>query len=105
NVEKQFTKDEILTNVMLYWVTGSITSSARIYYENQRAGPGSGARVDVPTAWAVFPKEIAIPPPRWAEARYHFRRWTEMAGGGHFAALEQPELLVEDIRAFFRDLR
>src|SRR5262245_36853260 len=105
NIEKQFTKDEILTNVMLYWVTGSITSSARIYYENQRAGPGSGARVEVPTACAVFPKEIAIPPRRWVEARYNLRRWTEMPRGGHLAALEQPELLVEDIRAFFRDLR
>ncbi len=105
NVEKQFTKDEILTNVMLYWATGSITSSARIYYENQRAGAGTGARVEVPTACAVFPKEIAIPPRRWVETRYNLRRWTEMPRGGHFAALEQPELLVEDIRAFFRDLR
>jgi pimeloyl-ACP methyl ester carboxylesterase len=105
NVEQKFTKDELLTNITLYWVTESITSSARIYYENQRASGGQGGRVEVPTACAVFPKEIAIPPRRWVETRYNLKRWTEMPRGGHFAALEQPELLVDDIRAFFRDLR
>jgi pimeloyl-ACP methyl ester carboxylesterase len=61
--------------------------------------------VQVPTACAVFPKEINIPPRRWVEAQYNLTRWTEMPRGGHFAALEEPELLVEDIRAFFRTLR
>jgi epoxide hydrolase len=104
DVEKKFTKDELLTNIMLYWVTQSGASSARIYYENQRAKPPQG-RVQVPTACAVFPKEISIPPRRWVEAQYNVTRWTEMPRGGHFAAMEEPELLVDDIRAFFRTLR
>jgi epoxide hydrolase len=103
-VEKRFTKDELLTNITLYWVTQSATSSARIYYENLRAKPPQG-RVQVPTACAVFPKEISIAPRRWVEAQYNLTRWTEMPRGGHFAAMEEPNLLVEDIRAFFRTLR
>jgi len=103
-IEKKFTKDELLTNVMIYWVTQSGTSSARIYYENQRAKPPQ-RKVEGPTACAVFPKEISIPPRRWVEAQYNVTRWTEMPKGGHFAALEEPELLVEDVRAFFRTLR
>jgi pimeloyl-ACP methyl ester carboxylesterase len=104
SVEKKFTKDELLTNIMLYWVTQSGASSARIYYENQRA-PNQPRRVGVPTACAVFPKEISIPPRRWVEGQYNLTRWTEMPRGGHFAAMEEPELLVEDVRAFFRPLR
>jgi len=104
NVEQKFTKDELLTNITIYWVTRTATSSARIYYENQRAA-GPQRRVDVPTACAVFPKEISIPPRRWVEAGHNLTRWTEMPRGGHFAALEEPDLLVEDIRTFFRTLR
>jgi pimeloyl-ACP methyl ester carboxylesterase len=104
DVEKVFTRDELLTNITLYWVTQSATSSARIYYENQRAKPPQ-RRVEVPTACAVFPKEISIAPRRWVEASYNVTRWTEMPRGGHFAALEEPGLLVEDLRAFFRTLR
>jgi pimeloyl-ACP methyl ester carboxylesterase len=104
NVEQAFTKDELLTNITLYWVTQSATSSARIYYENRRA-TGPQRRVEVPTACAVFPKEINIPPRRWVEAQHNLARWTEMPRGGHFAALEEPDLLVGDIRAFFRALR
>ena len=104
NMEQKFTKDELLTNIMLYWVTQSGASSARIYYENQRAKPPQG-RVQVPTACAVFPKEISIAPRRWVEAQYNVTRWTEMPRGGHFAAMEEPTLLAEDIRAFFGTLR
>jgi pimeloyl-ACP methyl ester carboxylesterase len=104
NVERHFTKDDLLTNITIYWVTQTATSSARIYYENQRAKPAQG-RVQVPTGCAVFPKEINIPPRRWVEAQYNLTRWTEMPRGGHFAALEEPELLVEDMRAFFRTVR
>jgi pimeloyl-ACP methyl ester carboxylesterase len=104
DVERKFTKDELLTNITLYWVTQSGTSSARIYYENQRAR-GPQGRVEVPTACAVFPKEINIAPRRWVEAQYNVTRWTEMPRGGHFAAMEEPALLVEDVRAFFRTLR
>jgi epoxide hydrolase len=104
DVEKSFSRDDLLTNITLYWVTQTATSSARIYYENQRA-PAAPRRVEVPTACAVFPKEISIPPRRWAEAQYNVTRWTEMPRGGHFAALEAPQLLADDIRAFFRPLR
>jgi len=103
-VEKKFTKDELLTNIMLYWVTQSGASAARIYYENQRAQPAQ-RRVEVPTGCAVFPKEISIAPRRWVEGQYNVTRWTEMPRGGHFAAMEEPELLVDDVRAFFRTLR
>ena len=104
DVESKFSKDDLLTNIMLYWVTQSGASSARIYFENQRA-PNQPGRVTVPTACAVFPKEISIPPRRWVEQQYNLTRWTEMPRGGHFAAMEQPDLLVDDIRAFFRPLR
>ena len=104
NVESRFTKDDLLTNIMLYWVTGTGSSSTRIYYENRVATPNP-ARVTVPTACAMFPREISAPPRKWVEARYNLTRWTVMPRGGHFAALEQPQLLVDDVRAFFRDLR
>ena len=104
NVESRFSKDELLTNITLYWATQTAASSARIYYENRVAGPVPG-NVTVPTACALFPKEITAPPRRWVEARYNLTRWTEMPRGGHFAAMEQPDLLVDDIRAFFRALR
>ena len=104
NVESRFTKDELLTNITLYWVTQTGTSSTRIYFEN-RVATGNPGKVTVPTACALFPKEITVPPRKWVEARYNLVRWTEMPRGGHFAALEQPELLVNDVRAFFHDLR
>ncbi len=104
--ETAFTRDQMLTNVTLYWVTETITSSTRIYYESRHTPATRPVRyVEVPTAVAVFPKEIYFVPRRWAEARYNIVRWTVMPRGGHFAALEEPELLVEDVRAFFRDLR
>lgn len=104
NVESKFTKDQLLTNITLYWATQTGASSARIYYEN-RVAPPNPKRVEVPTACALFPKEISVPPRKWVEARYNLVRWTVMPRGGHFAALEQPELLVDDVRAFFRGLR
>lgn len=103
--ETVFTKDELLTNITLYWVTQTAASSARIYYESRHAPSAPPRRVDVPTACADFPKEIIWSPRKWLEARYNIVRWTEMPKGGHFAALEQPELLVTDIRAFFAGLR
>jgi epoxide hydrolase len=106
DVEKSFSKDELLTNVMIYWVTGSIASSVRLYYEARAAGAGAlPPRVEVATGCAVFPRELYRVPRRWAELRYNVTRWTRMPRGGHFAALEEPELLVEDLRAFFRDVR
>jgi pimeloyl-ACP methyl ester carboxylesterase len=107
DVEARFTKDELLTTVTIYWVTQTIGSSTRMYYENQRKVwvMQPGERVRVPSAMALFPQEIARPPREWAERSYNVCRWTEMPRGGHFAALEEPELLAEDVRAFFRTLR
>jgi len=107
DVERRFSKDELLTNVMLYWVTGAIGSSFWPYYARYHAPwpIADGQRIEVPTAYADFPKEIIRPPRSWAERVYNIKRWTVMPSGGHFAALEEPTLLAEDIRAFFRDMR
>lgn len=107
DVEARFTKDELLTNIMIYWINGNITSSMRLYYESMKArhfGPPYDY-VKVPTGCAVFPGELARLPRSWAENSFNVTHWTEMPRGGHFAAMEEPELLVEDIRKFFRDLR
>src|SRR6266702_3107598 len=107
DVERRFSKDELLTNITLYWVTGAINSSFWPYYARFHAPwpIADGQRVEVPTAYAAFPKEIVRPPRSWAERVYNIRRWTVMPSGGHFAALEEPRALVDDVRAFFRDLR
>jgi pimeloyl-ACP methyl ester carboxylesterase len=106
-VERRFTKDELLTNITIYWVTQSIGSSVRMYYDNQRGTweMGKDELAPTPTAVAVFPGEISRPPREWAERSYNVCRWTEMPRGGHFAALEEPELLAEDVRAFYRSYR
>jgi pimeloyl-ACP methyl ester carboxylesterase len=70
-----------------------------------RFGLGAEPRVEVPTGCAIFPREITRPPRSWAETRYNVTHWTEMPSGGHFAALEEPDLLVDDVRAFFSSLR
>jgi microsomal epoxide hydrolase len=107
DVERRFSKDVLLTNVMLYWVTGAIGSSFWPYYARAHGRwPISEQRpVKVPTAYASFPREILHPPRAWAERVYDIRRWTVMPAGGHFAALEEPEALAADVRAFFRGLR
>jgi microsomal epoxide hydrolase len=107
DVERRFSKDVLLTNVMLYWITGAIGSSFWPYYARAHsAWPISEKRpVRVPTAYASFPREILHPPRAWVERVYDIRRWTQMPAGGHFAALEEPEALAADVRAFFRPLR
>jgi pimeloyl-ACP methyl ester carboxylesterase len=102
-----FTRDELLTNISLYWMTRTIDSSFRLYYENRRAPLhfGHNEFVQPPCAVAWFPKEILSPPRKWVERGYNVQRWTNMPRGGHFAAAEEPDLLAEDIRAFFRGLR
>lgn len=103
--ENIFSRDELLDNVMMYWVTASAASSARLYWESFGKG-GERLPVDVPTGVAVFPKEIVTPVRSWMEPRYrNIRHWNEMAKGGHFAAFEQPEIFVAEIREFFRTLR
>lgn len=105
NVETKFTKDELLTNITIYWVTETGPSSIRLYYENRRDA-GLQGRVEVPFACARFPMELfAAAPRRSIEASYNLVQYTEMPRGGHFAALEEPELLVNDIRRFFRGRR
>ncbi len=100
-------RDWLLANITLYWVTATATSSARLYFESRRSGRFGpvDSYVDTPTACAIFPAEMFRPPRRWAERHYNVVRWTEMTRGGHFAAMEAPELLVADIREFFRDYR
>ncbi len=97
-----FDRDTLITNIMFYWAPNSIASAARIYYEALR-DPSSFAypRVEVPTAIARFPKEPWAAPRHWLEPRYNIQQWTDMPRGGHFAALEAPELLLDDIRKFF----
>src|SRR5258708_18336540 len=94
DVESSFTKDQLLTNVMIYWITQSINSSTRLYYEARhhpwRLKPGT--KIQAPTAVALFPGELMRPPRHWAERAYNIQRWTSMANGGHFAAMEEPQL-------------
>jgi pimeloyl-ACP methyl ester carboxylesterase len=106
-VERRFSKDELLTNIMIYWVTETIHSSIRTYYENAFAPSllAPGLHIEVPAGFALFPQELNQPPREWAERGLRIQRWTQMPRGGHFAALEEPELFVEDLRAFFRPLR
>jgi pimeloyl-ACP methyl ester carboxylesterase len=109
DVERRFTRDELLTTVMLYWATDCIAGSVRFY----KASRGAGWRVSsddlpfvkAPTAMALFPADVVFIPRRQAERHADLRRWTLMPAGGHFAPAEEPELLVNDVREFFRTLR
>ena len=99
-------RDALLDNVMLYWVTASAASSARLYWESFGAGRRAARPVIIPTGVAVYPKEIVPPVRRWMAASHtDIRHWRVMPRGGHFAAFEQPTLFVDDLRAFFSGLR
>lgn len=99
-------RDQLLTNVMMYWLTGTAGSSARLYYEAVRGGASdASAASTVPTGVAVFPREITRPIRRFAELSNNIVHWSEFGRGGHFAAMEAPDLLVTDVREFFRPLR
>jgi pimeloyl-ACP methyl ester carboxylesterase len=101
-----FTIDELLTNITVYWVTGTINSSTRMYYESMKSKRfGAAERVQQPVGVANFPKELYQPPRAWAETRYNIQRWERFDQGGHFAAMEQPDVLVREIREFFRSVR
>ena len=104
DVETRFSKDALLTNLTIYWATQTINSSIRLYYETAR-NPGSWGRVEVPTGMLMSPKDMFPTPRAWVERSYNVTRWTEIPRGGHFLEWEEPELVVEDIRAFFRPLR
>lgn len=107
DVEAVIPLDTILTNIALYWFSGTIDASLRLYKENrlQPLSFGPDERVAVPLGVAVFPCELPMPPQSWVQRVFDVRHWSVMAKGGHFAALEQPTALAEDIRVFFRPLR
>ena len=105
--ENCFTRDQLITNVMLYWVTQTSASSARLYWETRHGGRAAEALpfVDVPTGVARYPREVLRWPRSWVERQYDVVRWEVMERGGHFPAMEQPELFVDDLRAHFRCAR
>ena len=108
DVEAVFTRDQLLANISLYWFTGAIGSSFWPYYARLH-GPWpipDGSTVTVPTGYCEYPREILRPPRSVAERTYtNIHRWSVMEKGGHFAAMEQPELLAQEVRGFFRSLR
>ncbi len=109
DIESVYTKDQLLTNIMVYIVTKTFNTASWIYYGRREEGgrilSSEGNRVEVPTGCAVFPKELLAWPPRsYAERIYNITQWTEMPRGGHFAAMEEPQLLIEDIRRFSQRL-
>jgi microsomal epoxide hydrolase len=105
--ERSFTKDQLLTNIMVYWVNRTATSSARLYWEMRQSGRASvpQARVEVPTGVANYPGEVGRCERAWAERKYNIVHWTYPERGGHFAAMEVPDIFVDDVRAFFRLVR
>jgi pimeloyl-ACP methyl ester carboxylesterase len=116
DVEKKFTKDELLTNITIYWVTGTANSAGRLYYEarhpvragaagRRQGGPAAVRRVEVPSACVSWPKDVGFTPRKWNDVQYNLKRFTIMPRGGHFGAFEEPQLYTEDVREFFRDLR
>lgn len=109
DVESRFTRDELIDTAMLYWVTESYHTSARYYYEAAhnpwRPSHDRMPVVEAPVAVPILPAELTVPARKWAERYYNLKRWSVLPEGGHFAPMEVPELLVDDIRAFFRELR
>jgi pimeloyl-ACP methyl ester carboxylesterase len=106
--ENVLTRDDLIDNVMFYWLTGSGASSARLYWEsfNRSFGKGGDNIVQLPTGCSIFPKEIVPTPRRWAEQRYkNIIYWNELKKGGHFAAFEQPEIFIGELRSCFRIMR
>jgi pimeloyl-ACP methyl ester carboxylesterase len=106
--ENAFTRDQLITNAMLYWVNQTITSSLRLYWETRNSGMWSESppHVAAPTGVARYPKEEILRFPRaWVERQYNVTHWAVMPRGGHFAAMEQPALFAEDLRSFFRTVR
>ena len=107
DLTSSFTFDQLLTNVMAYWVTGTATSAARIDWEMRQAGAAAvpQAPITVPTGIANFPAEVTQTPRAWVERRYNVTHWTYPKRGGHFAAMEVPDLFADDVRTFFRTVR
>ena len=106
NIESVFTKDELLSNVSLYWFTETIHSSIRLYNENSRAPLHflKNDFIDIPVGIARFHKEEPFPPRKFIERGYNIQHWTDIPTGGHFAAMEKPALLANDIIQFAKNL-
>ncbi len=102
--ENTYTMDELLNNIMIYWLNNSIASSARMYYENTHSLPPMG-KIDVPTGMALFAKDVLLPPKAWVEKNLNVVHWTEIPKGGHFTAMEEPELFADDICKYYRNIR
>ena len=101
DLDNCYTKDDLLTNLTIYWATETINSAMRIYYEVMKfPSANSNKKVELPVGVALFPKDLITPPREFADRFFNVKQWTEMPKGGHFAALEQPELLAKDIRRF-----
>ena len=103
--ENVITRDELLDNITLYWLSNSGASSARLYWEsfNKAFGNINKETVDIPSGMSIFPKEIVPTPRSWAEKRFtNIRYWNDLDKGGHFAAFEQPELFVNELRSWNR---
>ena len=107
DVERCLTKDVMLDNIMLYWLTGTAHSAGRLYYEVDHGGARRAERAcrGPGRAWRRFRERCCASRGRGRSPRYNIVRWTDMPRGGHFAALEQPDLLVDDVRSFFRTVR
>ncbi|GAA4315434.1 alpha/beta fold hydrolase [Actinomadura luteofluorescens] len=105
DLSSRFSDDFVLTQASLYWFTNTIGTSFRPYYEYNRGLTRRVEKVDVPTALALFPADLAHPPSTWAERTYNLTRYKVMPRGGHFAAHEEPALLADDLTEFFRPLR
>lgn len=109
DVEAAFTRDELLTEISTYWLTGTIASASRLYYERAAeadASAGDDSSIEVPVGCAIFPRDVRRVPRSWAERVYrNIERWTVMPSGGHFPGLERPELLTAELREFFRNRR
>ena len=103
-LENSYSKDELLTNVMIYWLTNTLSSSVNMYYENAHSLPAMG-KIEVPTGIALFAQDILLPPKEWTIKNLNIVQWTEMPRGGHFTAMEEPDLFVEDICKFYRQLK
>ena len=103
-IEKRLSKDELLTNIMIYWVTETINSSIRLYYEIAHAPKSARQRSEVPAAVAHMPLDGPLPR-EWAERNVNLKHFTDMPRGGHFAAWEEPELYAKDVADFIGSLR
>ena len=110
NIESVYSKDKLLANIMVYVLTKTFNTATWIYYGRREEGgrlfPSNFKKIKIPTAAAIFPAEMSEWPPRsYVEKIFNIKQWTEMPAGGHFAALEKPDLLVNDIKKFLRGLK